>query len=105
MVAGSQIVAKEVKARKDLDVIVARAAPRDDATHQAKRGASNRLLGGAASQRLEEFIHGETCGPDNGSQRASIQLPVVRHNHLGKGIISPRDDVGSLLLCNAVMYT
>lgn len=64
---------------------------------QEARAENDPLLRGAASQQPEELIHTETCVPDDSPQGTSIQLLMVGHNYLGKGLISPKDDVASVL--------
>ena len=46
-------------------------------------------------QQAHKFIHTQTCLPDDGSQCASNQHFVVRHNHLSKGFIASQDQMAA----------
>ena len=50
-----------------------------------------------SSQQVPKFVHAKTSLPNNRPQCASIQLPVIGHDDLSKGMIAPKDPVAAML--------
>ncbi|MDZ4798950.1 MAG: hypothetical protein SGI92_12365 [Bryobacteraceae bacterium] len=48
-------------------------------------------------QELAELLWTHSSGPKDRAQSASVQRPVVRHNHLRERVIAPQDHVAAHL--------
>jgi hypothetical protein len=49
------------------------------------------------SQKINQLFDTDSCLPKNGVQSPAVELPMVRHHDLSKGIISSQNEVTSLL--------
>ncbi len=74
----------------------------EDSTYQVpipvqSSGSSSEYVRQGGLKEVVELVDGETGLPDDGAQRAAVELFVVGNNQLGKRVVATQDDMAAVL--------